>query len=104
MAIAGKRETIVSKATDKRSALSIGMEWSTRITAIGLEFALPALLGIGLDEWWKTSPWMTLGGAILGLVMGMFHVFRLAAHIERGSSRPQRGRGPGPKEGHDGSA
>ena len=99
MAIAGKWETFVTDEPDKRSALSIGMEWSSRITTIGLEFALPAFLGFGLDRWWKTSPWMTVGGVVSrAWRSGMIHVFRLASQLPGGSGR-RNGRGQaGPHE------
>jgi ATP synthase protein I len=104
MAIAGKWETFVTEKPETRSALSIGMEWSSRITTIGLEFALPAFLGFGLDRWWGTSPWMTLGGAFLGLTIGMLHVFRLASQLSGGPGR-RNGRGQaGPREGRGGPA
>ena len=45
MASVGKRETSVSEESDTRSAVSIGMDWGTRVTSIGLEFALPTVLG-----------------------------------------------------------
>ena len=81
-------ETSVRQIPDGRSPLSLGMEWGTRVTAIGLEFALPALLGFGLDRWWHTAPWMTVGGAILGVGMGMLHVIRLASEPQ---GSPRRG-------------
>lgn len=64
-----------------RSALSIGMDWGTRVTAIGLEFALPAFVGFGLDRWWGSAPWMTILGAFLGVGIGMLHVIRLASEL-----------------------
>jgi hypothetical protein len=66
---------------DSRSALSIGLDWGTRITTIGLEFALPALLGYGLDRWWKTTPWATVAGAFIGMAIGMTSVLRLAHEL-----------------------
>ena len=69
---------------DSRSALSVGYYWGTRVTTIGLEFALPAFLGFGLDRWWKTSPWITVIGAFSAWVSGMSQVLRLAGE----SSRP----------------
>ena len=84
----------MSEESDTRSAVSIGMDWGTRITSIGLEFALPALVGFGLDRWWGTVPWMTVTGAFLGLAIGMLHVFRLASTLSETSRKPHRGRGP----------
>jgi F0F1-type ATP synthase assembly protein I len=75
------------------------MEWGTRITAIGLEFALPALVGFGLDWWWNTTPWLTLLGSFLGLAIGMYHVFRLASELSRPSAHGKEGRRPGPQGG-----
>ena len=88
----------MSDEPDKRSALSIGMEWGTRITSIGLEFALPPALGFTLDWKLKTGPWLTVIGAFLGLTMGMIHVFRLASQLPGGSDRPFRGRVPRPPD------
>jgi len=55
------------------------LDWSTRITTIGLEFALPVFFGFGADRWLGTSPWLTVLGAFLGLAVGMLHVMKLAA-------------------------
>ena len=79
----------MTQKPDGRSALSIGMEWGTRVTAIGLEFALPAFLGFGLDRWWGTAPWMTVLGAFLGVGMGMLHVIRLASEPQDSPRRSQ---------------
>jgi ATP synthase protein I len=93
----GERETSVIQQPDSRSALSIGLDWGTRITTIGLEFALPAFIGFGLDRWWNTIPWMTVVGAFLGLAIGMTHVLRLAYELP-GSSRRNTGNKSGPSK------
>jgi F0F1-type ATP synthase assembly protein I len=92
MASVGKRVVFVSQKSDGRSALSIGMDWSARITTIGLEFALPACLGFGLDRWWATSPWLTVIGAFLGLGIGMMHVIRLGSSLPGPSVGTRGGR------------
>ncbi len=74
---------------DDRSAFSIGMDWGTRVTTIGLEFALPAFLGFGLDRWWSTAPWMTILGAFLGLGIGMLHLVRLASELSAATAKRQ---------------
>jgi hypothetical protein len=80
----------VNQKPDGRSALSIGMDWGTRVTTIGLEFALPAFLGFGLDRWWGTAPWMTILGSFLGLGIGMLHLVRLASEMSASSTRKPR--------------
>jgi hypothetical protein len=80
---------------DHRSALSIGMDWGTRVTTIGLEFALPAFLGFFLDRYMSTAPWMTVLGAFLGLGIGMVHLVRLASELSA-STRKSGSAGPGP--------
>ena len=68
---------------ESRSILAVGMEWASRATTIGLEFALPPLLGSLADRWWKTGPWLTVVGAVLGFAVGMMHVLRLAREKSR---------------------
>jgi len=77
---------------ESRSFLAVGMEWASRVTALGLEFALPAYLGSLADRSWRTSPWLTILGAALGFAAGMMHLLRLA-------QPPPRSTGPGPQGG-----
>lgn len=75
------------KPGDSRSPVSIGLDWGARVTSIGLEFALPAVLGHFLDKWLDTAPWLTLVGAVLGMATGMTHVLRLPAELARAEKR-----------------
>jgi F0F1-type ATP synthase assembly protein I len=61
------------------------LEWASRATTIGLEFALPPLLGAWADRWCRTGPWLMIVGAGLGFAVGMLHVLRLA----RDPNKPQ---------------
>jgi F0F1-type ATP synthase assembly protein I len=54
------------------------MEWASRISTVGLEFAVPPLLGVLLDRWAGTSPAALLVGAVLGFGVGMMHILRIA--------------------------
>jgi ATP synthase protein I len=54
------------------------MMWVSRVTTVGLEFALPALLGNYLDVRWHTKPAATLIGLVLGFAVGMMHILRFA--------------------------
>jgi ATP synthase protein I len=68
---------------ESRSVLAVGMEWAARITTIGLEFALPPLLGSWADRWCRTGPWLMIVGAVLGFGVGMMHVLQLARQNSR---------------------
>lgn len=73
---------------EPRSNLSVGIDWASRITTVGLSFVLPALLGHGLDRWWGTSPAALLVGAVLGFAVGMMSILRIAR--EGTGARPPR--------------
>ena len=61
------------------------MEWATRVTTIGLEFALPMVIGYGVDSWLHSTPAGTIIGAILGFVAGMSHAVAMARQLAAGS-------------------
>ncbi len=83
---------------ESRSSLALGMEWASRVTTIGLMFALPAVVGYGVDSWLHTIPVATITGAVLGFAAGMSNAVRMARQFAGGSgdreSRPPRGQGP----------
>ncbi|MGP0068534.1 MAG: AtpZ/AtpI family protein [Isosphaeraceae bacterium] len=86
------------KQHQSRSPLALGIEWASRVTTIGLMFALPALLGYGADRWLHTTPAGTIAGAGLGFVAGMVQTMRMSRELAGGSmSREKRSgdeRGP----------
>jgi F0F1-type ATP synthase assembly protein I len=50
----------------------------TAMAQIGFEMAAPIGLGVLLDRWLEWSPWLTIVGAVVGLVGGIFHLVVLA--------------------------
>jgi hypothetical protein len=68
----------VDQGEPSRTPLSVGVMWASRVTTVGLEFALPAFAGLYLDRHWGTKPAGTLVGAILGFAVGMMHILRIA--------------------------
>jgi len=40
--------------------------------------AVPPGLGVYLDSQFGTTPWLTILGAVLGLVLGLWHLVRLS--------------------------
>jgi ATP synthase protein I len=41
------------------------------------------LLGYWLDKELETSPWMVLGGSILGIVSGFYHFFKVVMRLDK---------------------
>ena len=79
---------IMTKDTsDDRSPMTIAIEWSTLLTAIGLEMALPPAGGYWLDLHVGTSPIFLVLGAMLGFAAGMFHLLRIAR--QQGPQKPK---------------
>jgi hypothetical protein len=57
--------------------LATALEWSSRITGISVEMALPGLLGYWLDVRLKTKFVFIMLGVILGLAGGLWSLIRL---------------------------
>jgi hypothetical protein len=68
----------VNEPSDERSPWAVLAEWTSRLTSIGLEMALPALGGYGLDRWLGTLPVFLVVGLLVGFAVGMTHLMRLA--------------------------
>ena len=73
---------------ESRSPLGVGLDLASRVTSIGLEFALPAAAGYGLDSWLGTMPAATVSGVVLGFIVGMLHVLRMSREMSGGFNRP----------------
>ena len=69
---------MTEQTPDDRSSMTAAMEWSARLTTIGLEMALPAGGGYWLDLHIGTSPVFVILGALLGFAVGMFHLMQIA--------------------------
>ena len=54
------------------------MQWVSTITSLGFMMVLPAALGYWLDTLWGTEPWLLVLGALLGFVLGMWELLKLA--------------------------
>jgi len=44
---------------------------------VGFEMVVPIVLGILLDRWLGTVPWLFVAGVVLGFVGGLIHLVRL---------------------------
>lgn len=77
----------VSNSSDDRSAIAQAWAWSSRITAIALEMALPAAAGYWLDEKLGTGLVFLMVGVILGMTLGLTSLMRIAATSEKEDRR-----------------
>ena len=76
---------------ESRSQYAVGLQLASRVTAIALEFVVPMVLGYGLDRWLGTVPAATIVGLILGFVMGLLQIRRLARESVGGSANRPAG-------------
>ncbi len=75
--------------------MSVGLQWASTITTVGLEMALPALAGAWLDRRYGTGPIWTIVLAILGLVVAMRHLWEISKRLTRPAApTASRERGP----------
>ena len=70
--------------SDRRSPLSVGIAWASRISALGFEFSLPPLAGYFVDRWLGSNPIGILVGMVVGFLVGMMHLLQIA----KGPSKP----------------
>jgi ATP synthase protein I len=52
--------------------------------ALSLFFSVATLLGLGLllDRWLGTTPWLLVAGIVLGSVVGLYQFVRLTSRID----------------------
>ena len=72
----------------RMSSLSVGLQWASTVTTIGLEAVLPLLAGVWLDRHYDAAPlWMlTLG--LLGFLAAGFHLSQLARRLSQPFQKP----------------
>ena len=60
---------------DERQRRQMGTYLS--LGQVGFEMVVPIILGVLLDRWLGTVPWLFVAGVILGFVGGLIHLIRL---------------------------
>lgn len=84
---AGDRESCVVEQPESRSPLGVGFALASRITTVGMAFALPPAIGFVVDRWLGTTLVATLIGALLGFVAGILQTVRMAQQLSPGPAR-----------------
>jgi F0F1-type ATP synthase assembly protein I len=83
----------VAKQPEQRSALAVGIEWSSKITTVALGFSVPPVIGFIVDRWLGWAPVATLVGIVVGFVWGLLQTVRLASGMPGAKSRGIGGSG-----------
>ena len=52
------------------------------LTQVGLEIAVPPVLGLLVDHWLDCFPWGVVVGAVLGFAGGLVHLVKLSKEEE----------------------
>ena len=71
------------KSRDPQQSIATGWTWATRVSTVGLEFALPALAGWWLDTLWSFGPVGVIAGACLGFAVGLMHLLKISKQAGR---------------------
>ena len=69
---------------DQRQRRRMGIYLS--MGQVGFEMVVPIVVGILLDRWLGTVPWLFIAGVVLGFVGGLIHLVRLANRLNREDS------------------
>ncbi|MBY0525992.1 MAG: AtpZ/AtpI family protein [Gemmataceae bacterium] len=56
---------------------------------VGLEMVAPVVLGLLLDHWLEWMPWLTVSGALVGLVGGVMHLVVLMNRRDPSRRQPR---------------
>lgn len=60
------------------------------LAQVGIEMVMPTVVGLGLDVYFGTVPWLTILAAVLGFAGGLFHLVQmLRAHDRKSPPDPK---------------
>ena len=79
----------VTNPSDDRSAIARAYGWTAQITTIALEMVLPALGGVWLDKKLGTKFLFLIIGAVLGFVVGFWHLLKLTVNASKNTQDKQ---------------
>jgi F0F1-type ATP synthase assembly protein I len=68
------------------------------LAQVGLEMVAPLIVGLVLDYYLDTGPWLAVGGIIIGFIGGITHIVALTHRhdAEARDRTPRRGGGDAP--------
>jgi F0F1-type ATP synthase assembly protein I len=57
-----------------------------------MEMVVPIVVGLLMDRWLGTTPWLMVGGVVLGFVGGFAHLMAILQRIDRTDAEKPRDR------------
>lgn len=69
--------------SNQRSSIGEAMRWSSLVTSIGMELAVPTGVGAWLDNEYGTSPWLAVTGALVGMFLATQGLRRLMKELDK---------------------
>ncbi|MBW3599106.1 MAG: AtpZ/AtpI family protein [Planctomycetes bacterium] len=58
--------------------MAVAYGWAWRVMIIGLEMVVPGLVGYWIDQRLGTKAVFTVGGFVLGMALGFWHLIKIA--------------------------
>lgn len=62
---------------------SRSMAYLIALGQVGLEMVVPIALGVIVDRWWGTTPWLMIAGVVAGLLLGFVHMIALLRRLDQ---------------------
>jgi F0F1-type ATP synthase assembly protein I len=67
----------------KKSSSPVETGYLLALSQVGVEMVVPIGLGVGLDVWLGTLPWITVVGVLLGLFGGIAHLLVIVDRMDK---------------------
>jgi F0F1-type ATP synthase assembly protein I len=64
------------------------------LAQVGVEMVVPLIVGLVVDYYADTSPWLTISGMVLGFVGGVTHIVVLTNKHDAATRKDQSGSNP----------
>ena len=79
---------------DSRPPDAREMGYYLTLAQVGLEMVAPLILGLVIDSYAGTTPWLTLAGVVLGFVGGVTHIIVVTNKHDAAARKDQRRSNP----------
>ena len=60
------------------------------LAQVGVEMVVPLIVGLAIDSYVGTGPWLMVAGAVLGFVGGIMHLIALSNRQDRPGRKQEK--------------